>query len=226
MIDFFKNAYAWAVGVFGVFVAWLVAVVEKLGYAGIFVFMTLESTFVPLPSEVVIPPAGYLTALGRMNIIIVILMGVLGSMAGASINYLIAYKYGRKFMYKYAKYFFLTEERLAGIDAYFCKHGEITTFVGRLIIGVRHYISFPAGLAKMHFGKFLFYTAFGAAVWVTILAIIGRMVGNNIELVREHMHTVVIILIPALILLVAAYIIIRKYVEKRSVKKENGAECD
>jgi membrane protein DedA with SNARE-associated domain len=208
-----------AAALFGVAVAWIVGVVGKLGYAGIIVLMALESSFVPFPSEVVIPPAGYLTVKGDMNIVLVILAGIFGSIVGAAFNYLIAYKYGRKFLDRYGKYMLVTPERLAYMDNYFSKHGEITTLIGRLIPVVRQYISFPAGLARMNFAKFVAYTGLGAGIWVVILALVGRSVGNNIELVKEHTHTILLTLVPVMIIVVVGYILIKRYYTKKADKE-------
>lgn len=201
---------------FSIAVTWIVTVVGKLGYAGIVVMMALESSFVPFPSEVVIPPAGYLTVKGDMNIVLVIVAGIFGSVLGASINYFIAYRYGRKFLDRYGKYLLMTPERLAYMDNYFAKHGEITTFIGRLIPVVRQYISFPAGLAKMSFAKFALYTGLGAGIWVVVLAMVGRLVGNNIELVKEYTHTILLVLLPMMIIVVVVYIILKRHYTKKA----------
>jgi membrane protein DedA with SNARE-associated domain len=200
---------------FGSMVLFLVNTVGVLGYPGIILLMAVESSFIPFPSEVVIPPAGYLTVHGDMNIILVVLAGVFGSLIGASVNYLIAYFLGRKFLIKYQRFLFLNEKRIDAMDRFFQKHGEITTFIGRLIPAVRQLISLPAGLAKMHFGKFIAYTALGASIWVTILAYIGRFVGNNAELVKEYSHKVGLAILPIIILIIVAYLLIVRYVEKK-----------
>ncbi|MBC7197369.1 MAG: DedA family protein, partial [Deferribacterales bacterium] len=176
-------------------VAFIVASIGGMGYIGIVLLMALESSFFPFPSEVVVPPAGYLASQGEMNIFLVILSGILGSILGAFVNYYIAYKYGRNLLITYGKYFFINEEKFKKIESFFITHGEISTFVGRLIPGVRQYISFPAGLAKMNLTKFIFYTALGAGIWVVILAYVGYFIGNNIELIREKLHIITIIII-------------------------------
>lgn len=160
----------------------LVELIGHWGYGGVFVLMTLESTFVPVPSELVIPPAAYLSALPdhphHMNLFAVILMGTLGSIAGASFNYVLAQWVGRPFIMKYGKFILLPPHKFEKMEKFFIKHGEFGTFTGRLILGVRHFISFPAGLAKMHFGKFVFYTGVGSAIWCTVLAVIGYGIGR------------------------------------------------
>lgn len=155
----------------------IVNTVGELGYIGIFFMMFLESSFFPFPSEVVMIPAGYLAYKGDMNIYIAIFMGILGSLAGALFNYILALKFGRAFVLRFGKYFFFNENAMQSMEIFFKKHGEISTFVGRLIPAVRQYISLPAGLAKMNIAKFSFYTSFGAGIWVIILTIIGYYVG-------------------------------------------------
>ncbi|MBZ4672665.1 MAG: hypothetical protein JG762_895 [Deferribacteraceae bacterium] len=195
-------------------VAFIVASIGGMGYIGIVLLMALESSFFPFPSEVVVPPAGYLASQGEMNIFLVILSGILGSILGAFVNYYIAYKYGRNLLITYGKYFFINEEKFKKIESFFITHGEISTFVGRLIPGVRQYISFPAGLAKMNLSKFIFYTALGAGIWVVILAYVGYFIGNNIELIREKLHIITIIIIPFIIIIIMLYIYINKKKKK------------
>lgn len=189
-------------------VAFIVASIGGMGYLGIILLMALESSFFPFPSEVVVPPAGYLASIGKMNLLFVILAGILGSIIGALVNYYIAYKYGRNLLIKYGKYFFINEEKFIKIEKFFTNHGEISTFVGRLIPGVRQYISFPAGLAKMNMTKFIIYTALGAGIWVIILAYVGYFIGNNIELIKEKLHIITIIIFPFIIIIIMLYIYI------------------
>ncbi|MDK2792910.1 MAG: hypothetical protein PWQ25_1773 [Deferribacteres bacterium] len=189
-------------------VAFIVASIGGMGYLGIILLMALESSFFPFPSEVVVPPAGYLASIGKMNLLLVILAGILGSIIGALVNYYIAYKYGRNLLIRYGKYFFINEEKFIKIEKFFTNHGEISTFVGRLIPGVRQYISFPAGLAKMNMTKFIIYTALGAGIWVIILAYVGYFIGNNIELIKEKLHIITIIIFPFIIIIIMLYIYI------------------
>lgn len=215
MIEALKSFYIWCVAVFTTMVVWLVKVVGALGYPGIFIMMAIESSFFPLPSEVVMPPAGYLAAKGEMNMAIIIICGTLGSIVGATVNYMIAKRFGRKFLIKFSKYLMLNEQRINYMDNYFKEHGEIITFIGRLIPVVRHYISFPAGLARMNYGRFAFYTGLGAFIWVTILAYIGHSVGNNIDMVKENLHTVMLILFPVIAALIVGYVLWKKQLKKK-----------
>jgi len=144
----------------------IIAVVGKLGYSGIVIMMFLESSFFPFPSEVVIPPAGYLSSLGRMNIYLVVATGILGSILGALFNYWLAVKFGRPAILKFGRYFGLNETKFNRVEQLFRHHGNFSTFVGRLIPGVRQYISFPAGLARMPVTPFVLYTGLGAGIWI------------------------------------------------------------
>ena len=155
-------------------VHFLVETIGQWGYIGIFLLMFLESSFFPFPSEVVMIPAGYLAYKGEMNIFLVIVSGVLGSISGAWFNYLIASKFGRKFLKK-----FISNEKLSKLDKFFEKHGHISTFSGRLIPGVRQYISFPAGLTKMNGVVFTIFTGLGSLIWILILVGLGYFIGQN-----------------------------------------------
>lgn len=202
-------------GIGVVVVTFLVDTVGRLGYAGVILLMALESSFVPFPSEVVVPPAGYLASLGQMNIFLVILSGITGSILGSLLNYWIASRFGRDFLLRYSKYFFINTEKFAKFEVFFNTHGEITTFVGRLIPVIRQYISFPAGLVRMNLKKFIFYTGLGAAIWCTLLAYVGYFVGNNIDIIKENIDHIMYFIFPALILLVIIYVVVYKYRKKR-----------
>lgn len=192
----------------------IVETVGQLGYLGIFIMMFLESSFFPFPSEVVMIPAGYLAYKGEMNMYLVILFGILGSLAGAIFNYYFALKLGRRFLMRYGKYIFISEDTILKMEEFFNKHGHISTFSGRLIPGVRQYISLPAGLARMNIFVFSLYTSLGAGIWVLILTILGYFLGNNQALVKEYLHIIVIVIL--ILLAIFAYFYYRR------VKKTKG----
>ncbi len=191
---------------FQTLLTWLVDMISSMGYPGIIILMFIESTFIPLPSELVIPPAGYLISQNQMSWVGVILSGTFGSLMGALFNYAIAVFFGRPFILRYGKYFGISQKHFTKGEIFFQQHGTISTFIGRLILGVRHYISFPAGLARMHIGKFCFYTSFGAGIWVIVLAYIGYFVGNNREKVLEVSKQWGLYILAGCALLVITYI--------------------
>lgn len=182
-------------------VNFVVDTVGALGYVGIFLMMFLESSFFPFPSEVVMVPAGYLAYKGEMNIYLVVIFGILGSLAGALFNYFLAIKLGRKFLVKYGKYFFIKEETITKMENFFKDHGHISTFSGRLIPAVRQYISFPAGLAKMNIYTFSFYTSLGAGIWVIILTLLGYFIGGNEELIKEYIRIIIVAILISLVII-------------------------
>ncbi len=186
-------------------VNFLVESIGSLGYVGIFVLMFLESSFFPFPSEVVMIPAGYLSYKGEMNIFVAVVFGILGSVAGALFNYFLASKFGRAFLLKYGKYIFVKEETLFKLEDFFEKHGHISTFNGRLIPGIRQYISLPAGLANMHLGKFTLYTALGAGIWVVVLALLGYFLGQNEDLIHKYLKEITFITLAIIALITFAY---------------------
>lgn len=212
-----KNILHSLLGFGAVLASWLLSIIEKFGYFGVIFFMALESSFVPFPSEIVVPPAGYLASQGKLNIVLVIFSGVLGSILGSLLNYWIAYRFGRGFLLKYSRYFFINEEKFNKFEVFFNTHGEITTFVGRLIPVIRQYISFPAGLVKMNLQRFIFYTGLGALIWCTILAYVGYFVGNNKDLIKENIDHIMYFVFPILILLVLIYILVYKRKKKRQI---------
>lgn len=166
-------------------VQWLVHFIETLGYPGVFIMSALESTFLPIPSEATLIPAGYLIHQGTWNGPLVFVLAVLGTMAGSLANYAIAYFCGRFVLVRYGKYFFMDEAKLLKMESYFVRHGALSIFLGRLVLGVRHFISFPAGLAKMDLKKFCLYTAAGGGLWTFILLATGYLIGDNKELVMS-----------------------------------------
>ena len=188
----------------------IVSYIGDMGYWGIFLLMFLESTFFPFPSEIIMIPAGYLAFKGDMNIYMVVFMGILGSVSGALLNYYLAIHFGRAFILKYGKYFFIKEETLDKLESFFTKHGEISTFTGRLIPGIRQLISLPAGLARMNIAKFSFYTAIGAGIWVIVLVVVGYLVGSNEELISEYLKSATLIALISVVFISIFYVVRHK----------------
>jgi len=185
----------------------IVQYIGDMGYWGIFLLMFLESTFFPFPSEIIMIPAGYLAFKGEMNVYIVVLVGIFGSVAGALFNYYLAIHFGRKFILKCGKYFFIKEETLDKLEDFFIKHGELSTFNGRLIPGIRQLISLPAGLARMNVAKFSFYSGLGAGIWVIVLVALGYLLGSKEELINEYLQNATLIAIIAVVFITFFYII-------------------
>ncbi|CAA6804838.1 MAG: Putative integral membrane protein (DedA homolog) [uncultured Sulfurovum sp.] len=194
----------------GEIVEFVVGLVEDMGYWGIFVMMFLESTFFPFPSEVAMIPAGILVAQGKMNLTVAILVGTAGSLFGALFNYFLARKYGRKGVLRFGKYFFFTEEKLQKMEKFFVEHGSFSTFVARLIPGVRQLVSLPAGLSKMHLGKFSLHTSLGAGIWVTVLVLLGYFIGGNEALIKEYLHQIIIGTLVLIFLASLIYVYLNK----------------
>lgn len=198
------------------FIQWCL---ENLNYWTILLLMVIESSFIPFPSEVVVPPAAYRAASnGQLNVYLIVLFATIGANIGALINYYLAKWLGRPIVYKFANsrlghMCLIDEAKVQKAEAYFEKHGAISTFVGRLIPGIRQLISIPAGLAKMKLPTFLFYTTIGAGIWNAILAFIGYQLANVVpeeqlmEKVTENSREIgfVIIGIVVLIILFLAY---------------------
>jgi len=188
----------------------IVSYIGDMGYFGIFLLMFLESTFFPFPSEIIMIPAGYLAFKGEMNLYIIVLVGILGSVFGALLNYYLAKYFGRSFILKFGKYFFIKEETLDKLESFFIKHGEISTFTGRLIPGIRQLISLPAGLARMNIAKFSLFTAMGAGIWVIVLVGVGYAVGSNEELISEYLKSATLIALVSVVLITIFYVIRHK----------------
>ena len=191
---------------------------EHMNYGSITALMTVESSFIPFPSEVVIPPAAYVAADPSsavyvsdsyfINVSLIVLFGTIGAMLGAIINYLLSMWLGRAIIYAFADSKFghmclLSREKVEKAEAYFNDHGKVSTFVGRFIPGIRQLISIPAGLSKMHFGWFLFYTFLGAGLWNTVLAILGYVAHGQADLINKYSHELsvaILILLGAVVL--------------------------
>lgn len=164
----------------------LAALAPTWGYLLIFVFMAVESSFIPFPSEVVMIPAGFLAARGELQggsplvcLSVAVSVGILGSLAGAFVNYYLALWVGKPFLEKYGKYFFIKPEPLARACEVFNRYGAATTFVCRLVPVIRQLISIPAGISRMPLGSFTLFTGLGAGIWTAILAAVGYVLGRQ-----------------------------------------------
>jgi len=209
------------------FIRWLLDRFRDMGYPGIIVLMAIESSIFPLPSELVMPPAGYLAAKGEMSFALVVACGVLGSILGALANYGLALWLGRAFVRKLGRYFFVSERSLDRSERFFADHGEISTFLARLLPVVRHLISLPAGLARMPLPRFVLFTGLGAAIWCTILTWIGLFIGKKEDVLlsalddeaKRYASRAVVILLPILVVLAVAYVVWHR---RRAARRGSG----
>lgn len=210
---------------------WLSSLLGHLNYGTIFFLMLLESTVIPVPSEFVVSPAAYHAAGGNINIILVILFATLGADCGATINYLAGYYLGRPIIYKFANSHIghlclLNQQKVEKSEKYFYDHGMVATITGRLIPGIRHLISIPAGMAKMKYWQFLLYTTLGAGVWNCILAALGWYLHSIVpeeqlaDKITEYSEYIKVI-IMALVAVALVYFMVRWYIrrEKRIHRK-------
>lgn len=166
---------------------WIVLTVQHWGYLGIFVLSLLESTVIPVPSELILIPAGYLAFQGKMSVVLILGSAMLGGLTGASINYLFALWVGRPFLERWGKYFFVQAALLHKTDRFFRDYGAVSTFTGRLVPGIRHLISLPAGLTRMAPIRFALFTLLGVGLWAMVLTFVGYTIGNNTALVQHDL---------------------------------------
>ena len=196
------------------FIHWLLERFRDLGYPGIVILMAIESSFLPLPSELVMPPAGYLAAKGELSFVLAIACGVVGSILGALANYGLAHWLGRAVVRRIGKYVWISEKSLERSERYFAEHGEISTFMGRMLPVIRHLISIPAGVARMDLVKFVTFTGLGALVWCTVLTWIGWFIGRKEDVIisvldqqaQTYAGRAVLIILPALAVIAAVYV--------------------
>ena len=197
---------------------------NNLTYPNILLLMLLESTVVPVPSELVVAPAAYHAASGNLNVFLVVLFATIGAAIGASINYVVALYVGRPMVYKFAnsklgKMCLLNQEKVEKSERYFDDHGIAATLTGRLIPGIRHLISIPAGLARMNYGKFLLYTTIGAGAWHSILAALGWYLHSivpeeELDATIEKYNHYIVLAIVAIVAVVIAYFVVKHYRKK------------
>lgn len=201
---------------------------KNMNYTTVTLLMTVESSVIPFPSEIVVPPAAYIAsqADSNLNIYLVVLFATIGAVLGALINYFGAIYLGRPIVYRFARskighMLLLSEDKVMKAELYFNRRGRVSTFVGRLIPGIRQLISIPAGLARMNIASFLLYTFIGAGIWNAILAFLGYVAHGQQELINKYTHELSYLFL-GLILLFIVYVIIKQLVKKREVKKKEA----
>lgn len=205
---------------------------NNMNYLSITLLMTIESSFIPFPSEVVIPPAAYvagkedsnlhMTDNYIVNVLLIISFGTIGALLGAIINYILSMWLGRPIIYAFADskighLCLLSSEKVKKAEDYFNDHGKVSTFIGRLIPGIRQLISIPAGLSKMNFGQFLLYTFLGASIWNVVLALLGYIAHGQMELIHTYSHELSIA-IMALLGIVVVYFVVKAIIKR--IKKQ------
>lgn len=205
------------------------SLLSNLNYATVFFLMLLESTVIPVPSEFVVTPAAFNAAEGEFNIWLIILFATLGADCGATINYLAGYYLGRSVIYafansKWGKMCLLNQQKVEHAEKYFDNHGAVATITGRLVIGIRHLISIPAGLARMNYWRFLLYTTIGATIWHAILAGLGWYLHTfvtkdelqgKIEEYSEWIKYIILLCVVAAIV----FFLVKSYVAKKRTSK-------
>ncbi len=203
----------------------ITTLLDNLNYGTILFLMLLESTVVPVPSEFVVTPAAYHAASGQLDVWLVILFATIGADLGATINYVVALYVGRPVIYKFAnskwgKMCLLNQEKVEKSERYFDEHGIVATLTGRLIPGIRHLISIPAGLARMHYGKFLLYTTIGAGCWHAILAGLGWYLHTIVpedqlnDKISEYAEYIKLIIL-ALVIVGIIWFVVKTYLKKK-----------
>ena len=193
---------------------------DNMNYTTIALLMTVESSFIPFPSEIVVPPAAYIASQpnSHLNIYLVVLFATIGAVLGALINYFLAIYLGRPIVYKLADsrmghFLLLSKDKILKAEVYFNRRGKISTFVGRLIPGIRQLISIPAGLARMNIPSFLLFTFIGAGIWNAILAFVGYIAHGQQDLINKYSHELSYVFL-GLIALFIAYVVIKQVMNK------------
>jgi len=195
---------------------------DHITYSSVFLLMVIESTFIPFPSELVIPPAAYKAANGDMNIFLIIIAGSLGAIVGSMFNYYMAKWLGNRILIKFANtrlahLMMIDQTAIEKTEHYFLKHGKTSTLIGRLVPGIRHLISIPAGLANMKMRDFILFTAIGATAWNLILALLGYFFYSQKNILDKYYKELIIIII-------AIGCIYVMYLIYKGLKKNNGGE--
>lgn len=197
-----------------IIIEFVIKVIEILGYPGVFLLMLFESTGVPVPSEAIMPFAGFSVSAGKMSFVAIVILGSLGNVVGSMLAYWIGLKGGRLLVEKYGKYILLSHRDLDRADTWFQKRGELTVFIGRLLPIVRTYISFPAGIAKMNFKKFVFFTTLGVIPWTILFAWLGVKLGDNWVVIREKLHGLDLGILIIIIVVIVLFFV-KKYWQRR-----------
>lgn len=174
--------------ILSILAGFIISTISTLGYGGIVLLMAIESANIPLPSEIIMPFSGFLVSQGQFNLWLVGLAGAIGCVLGSAFSYWLGMVGGRPLIEKYGKYILISHHDLDTADNWFKKRGEVTVFIGRLLPVVRTFISFPAGIAKMNFNRFMLYSFLGSLPWCLLLGWIGEKMGDNWDSLRPWFH--------------------------------------
>ncbi|MPY68301.1 DedA family protein [Deinococcus sp. SDU3-2] len=200
---------------------WVQGLMDSMGYLGILLLMILENLFPPIPSELIMPSAGFAAARGDMNLAVVILMGVLGSVIGTLPLYYIGRAFGEERLVawadKYGKWLTLSGKDIRKADDWFDRHGTKAVLFGRMVPGIRSLLSLPAGMSEMPMPKFLIYSAIGSALWATALATAGYVLGENYDRVEQYISPISKIVLVAVVVAAVAWFL------KRRREQQTGA---
>lgn len=214
-MTFVSSVVAWISGI-------IISIISALGYFGIIILMALESCNIPIPSEIIMPFAGYLAFLGEFSLLFVAIAGALGCTIGSIASYYIGYYGGRPLLNRYGKYILITEKELDKADNFFKKHGDKAAFFSRLLPVIRTFISLPAGIAKAEIKKFIIYTFIGSFIWSYFLALIGYKLGENWDTLGQYFHKFDILLLVIVVAFIAWFIYnrIKNHTKERQIREE------
>ncbi len=201
------------------FAHWVQGIVHDLGYPGLFVLILLESTLIPIPSELVMPFAGFMASQGEFSLPLVLVINSAAALVGSGICYWIGAAGGKPLLVKYGKFVFIKEKDIARTEAFFAKHGKATILIGRFLPVVRHFISIPAGIARMPLGSFFTQTFIGSTIWGSFLIVLGYELGVNWESVAKQLKHVDVLIGGAIIAVLVA-LAIRFVVRRRREASE------
>ena len=196
--------------------AWVLTIIDRMGYSGVFILSLVESAGIPIPSEIVLPFSGFLVFSGRFNFWLIVLLATLANYVGSVILFYIGKSGGRWFLERYGKYVLISGHDLEIGDKWFHRHGGKIAFWGRLLPVVRTFISLPAGVSRMNFKRFSLYTLLGALPWNFVLTYIGLKTGANWEILKRYFHLADYIIIGFVILLVVWFIYKKQWAKRKN----------
>ena len=184
----------------------ITSIISGSGYVGIFLLMIAESALIPIPSEIIMPFSGFLVSTGEFNAAYVVVAGSLGNLVGSLVAYFVGSRLGREFILRYGKYVLLRKSHLELTETYFKKYGDGSTFIGRMLPGVRTYISLPAGIAKMNLKKFVIYTLIGSIIWNSGLTYVGMMLQERWHRILQYSDYLDVAVIIGVIVVIALFV--------------------